>query len=577
MRFLIIGLILTSGYLLQAPVAVSADAVLVKRFDEAMTQGDREAAAKLLKGNPALANAFVSRPIKGGRLPVILAAIQGGHLEIVRLLLDHGVNLAGAKGQGRAAFYTALGQGHTDIVELLINRGVNPRVPNESGEGALHVAAARGNTEIIALLLKHGLDVNAGNMLGSNPPITQAADRRTVEVLIAAGADIRRRNRGGLAPLHFAALRGNVEVAETLMAHGVKVDETARNGRTALHMAAKYGQTAVCKYLLDHGAAIDAKSARGETPLACAIAEATHRERDMGDRRIRPVIEFLLNRGAECSLHDLVWLGDAKRVGALLDDNPQLANAVNRRKEPILCDAAREGHAEVVRVLIEKGGRLDARDRNKGPLLHQAAWAGSTGVVQVLVTKGVHVNQLGPYGESALHWALARRNADAAKLLISKGSDIRVATKAQRADMNAIADDIDLIKQELSFLEASKKPVQIMAPVRMAFAVGDTPLHCVMQPGPRYRFGGGGSDRTLDRAKLARALVEKGADVNAANARGQRPLHYAVALLREKSVVEELIRLGADPVAKTENGDTAIELARKAGATEVAECLVRFK
>ena len=77
----------------------------------------------------------------------------------------------------------------------------------------------------------------------------------------------------------------------------------------------------------------------------------------------------------------------------------------------------------------------------------------------------------------------------------------------------------------------------------------------------------------MDRAKLARTLVGKGADVNAKNARGQTPLHYAVVLLREKAVVDELLRLGADPAVKTKDGATPIELARKAGATEVVEFL----
>jgi ankyrin repeat protein len=115
--------------------------------------------------------------------------------------------------------------------------------------------------------------------------------------------------------------------------------------------------------------------------------------------------------------------------------------------------------------------------------------------------------------------------------------------------MNGVAQDVDMVADELRVLEASKKGGQIMAPIRLAFATGDTPLHCAAQRGD---------------GPCAKALLAKGAQVNATNKWGEMPLHYA-AVFGEKDAVDELLKAGADVHAKLPNGMTPLDLARRSG------------
>ena len=67
-------------------------------------------------------------------------------------------------------------------------------------------------------------------------------------------------------------------------------------------------------------------------------------------------------------------------------------------------------------------------------------------------------------------------------------------------------------------------------------------------------------------------LGSRGADVNAVDDIQQTPLHWA-AMRGHASVCTTLLALGADPAAKNEDGDTALDKARKENETECVAVL----
>src|SRR5437879_6124679 len=71
---------------------------------------------------------------------------------------------------------------------------------------------------------------------------------------------------------------------------------------------------------------------------------------------------------------------------------------------------------------------------------------------------------------------------------------------------------------------------------------------------------------------VARALIEKGADLNARNSGGVTALMIAAAK-GHADVVELLVRAGADVEAQTEHGDTALSIARARGDQKVIKLL----
>ena len=90
--------------------------------------------------------------------------------------------------------------------------------------------------------------------------------------------------------------------------------------------------------------------------------------------------------------------------------------------------ASREGHDKVVRLLIEKGARIDARSMDEwGPgetALHSASWKGHDKVVRLLIGKGANIEDGDSELRSPLLCASSTGHDKVVRLLIDKGARI---------------------------------------------------------------------------------------------------------------------------------------------------------
>jgi ankyrin repeat protein len=130
-----------------------------------------------------------------------------------------------------------------------------------------------------------------------------------VRRLLSIGADVNakdsRYSYSKWTPLHWASLRGHLQVFKALLEHGADIEAKDNDGWTPLHNAAINAHLAVVNELLGHndsngatsnvlgkrksrgGASIEAKNNAGDTPLQCAIM-----------RGHLPVVKALLSGGA---------------------------------------------------------------------------------------------------------------------------------------------------------------------------------------------------------------------------------------------------------------------------------------
>ena len=100
------------------------------------------------------------------RASALTLAAGQGHIETLRLLLDHWVWTYGSDGRddhGRTTLMYAAAAGDTDTMRDLVAEGAPVNARTHTGATALMFAAAEGHADAVALLLEMGADTAAAN------------------------------------------------------------------------------------------------------------------------------------------------------------------------------------------------------------------------------------------------------------------------------------------------------------------------------------------------------------------------------------------------------------------------------
>ena len=92
--------------------------------------------------------------------------------------------------------------------------------------------------------------------------------------------------------------------------------------------------------------------------------------------------------------------------------------------------AAREGHAEILSLLLEHRADLEGRDRIKMTPLHRASWSGKLEAAQYLVDQGANINIRDEDDWTPLHCAVKIENSiQVVQLLLERGADVNARDK----------------------------------------------------------------------------------------------------------------------------------------------------
>ncbi|XP_050446201.1 serine/threonine-protein phosphatase 6 regulatory ankyrin repeat subunit A isoform X1 [Cataglyphis hispanica] len=267
--------------------------------------------------------------------PLQLAA-EGGHAEVVKVLVRAGASCSDENRAGFTAVHLAAEYGHGQVLEVMRSSQSLRIVSKKLGVTALHVAAYFGQADTVRELLTH-------------IPGTVKSDPPTGGSLVGElGAE------SGMTPLHLAAYSGNENVVRLLLnSAGVQVDAaTTENGWNPLHLACFGGHITVVGLLLSRSAELLQSADRyGKTGLHIA---ATHGHYQM--------VEVLLGQGAEINatdkngwtpLHCAARAGHLDVVRLLVESGASPKSETNLGCAPIWF-AASEGHNDVLKYLMEK-------------------------------------------------------------------------------------------------------------------------------------------------------------------------------------------------------------------------------
>ncbi|GIJ85147.1 hypothetical protein Asppvi_004003 [Aspergillus pseudoviridinutans] len=161
---------------------------------------------------------FSSRPMPRGLTPLFYAAWLGRE-DITRILLKAGADPAIQTESGETVLQRAASGNHINIMRLLLDVGVDVNVQESlHGHTALLKAAHCGADNALQLLLKAGADISAVGYDGCNAMHLAAimGHESTVKLLLKEGVDSSAQDNQGYTPLDWAVANENKGVIRIL-------------------------------------------------------------------------------------------------------------------------------------------------------------------------------------------------------------------------------------------------------------------------------------------------------------------------------------------------------------------------
>ncbi len=223
-----------------------------------------------------------------GRCAPLSIAAREGDPEVVQLLIEAGARLDARDEVGRTPLMNACVAGFLEVATLLLEAGAEVEVEGEEGETALLCAAESGSHELLELLAPK-----------VSEPALRVARRVCAEHDLTEG---HRRRDSQVRRLFEAASKGRLSAVEKLLAEGVAADASEEEDSalqvTPLMAAAEAGELEVMARLIEAGADVN-RVAEGRSVIFRVLA-AVSMPRD----RREAALEVLVHAGADLGFID---------------------------------------------------------------------------------------------------------------------------------------------------------------------------------------------------------------------------------------------------------------------------------
>ena len=511
-------------------------------------------------------------------------AAKCGDAMVARYLLAVGANPNAADEDGNTALVIAVKSNYAKVAKTLLDGGANPDVADNDGNTALMIAVEASNAEVVKTLLDGGASPHykttgsdeiriwrcdytnkeGRSDSGSSEALLLAVesdDTKISKMLLDAGA-----GAGSLYPdswyevwngdwvggefysvLKKAAAQGNAEIVRAILDRDVDADYLRDHSPGALHEAVDGGHIEIAEMLLNHGADPNHGGNSSYTPLALAVF---HCNFDMAkvlldggaDPHVRTetidsesamhlFYEYDNHREWEkllMSPHE--WLIATAERGDVDDVRESLAgdvdfNAPNIRGHTALsaalCAASSEGHGEIVEALLNAGANPDESQKPGKMALVEAVYRGHAEIVKMLLAAGADPNAMTEYkyrDDEAEYWswgvitslirASSEGHTDIVKMLLDAGADPHATDKEHgwgALDYATMGEHAEIVKM---LLDAAPS----LANSHEWISRGQTALILASEIG---------------HAEIVKMLLDAGADPSVADEDGNTALDYA--------------------------------------------------
>jgi uncharacterized protein len=262
-----------------------------------------------------------------------------------------------------------------------------------------------------------------------------------IKKILKAGAGLDATNDDGLTPLMLCAINGNDRAAEALIQAGADVHAVCHQGRTALHCAAANNNAALVQLLLSAGASAAALCANYDGGMLALHYACCHGAKCNNVQMIKQLVSSggpdlvdTCNKhpsGSSTALLMAINSGCSTEVAELLITSGADINATELLGKTSLMFTI---EASVMRVLLEAGAAVNARNSFGSTVLHAAAQNGeSAGVLCCLLKAGADSTATDSTGSTPAAVALLHGHTAAGTLLQRAESDQRSKQQQQLA------------------------------------------------------------------------------------------------------------------------------------------------
>ncbi|HZE70651.1 MAG TPA: ankyrin repeat domain-containing protein [Pyrinomonadaceae bacterium] len=286
----------------------------------------------------------------------------------------------------------------------------------------------------------------------------------------------------------------------------------------------------------------------------------------------RQVIE-LLNRGASVNakginltaLQTAVFEADVEIVKLLLQKGAKI-------NDEDLVEASRgvQGNNQkstvIVKLLLAGGAAINA---NGVDALSEAAKANNLDLVNLFLARGVNPNGKTHESKTVLFEVVETDSIDAIRALLAAGADAKAINSEDGQTILMRAARASHISDTAVRIRVLKMLLAAGAGVHARDNDGRTALLYSVQ---QYMSEAGG---VLSRPEIVRLLLKEGADVNASDKQGNTALILTVQVWRTPlGIPQLLLDKGANVNLANANGQTALMLAAKDGKNEIVQLLL---
>ena len=192
---------------------------------------------------------------------LLLAAIQDGHLETVRVLLEAGASVNLCDRHGDSPLSTAIRSGSEEIVQTLLDhKKIKVNISDRYGMTPLHVACIRKKPALAEMLLEEGAESWPLPLepSGPQPPpplmlCLEVSDLATMKILLDAGASPNAVDQKGDTPLIKATYKKQEEFVWLLLRYKPDLKIKNNYGNSALQYALQLNLCDIVKALVERG------------------------------------------------------------------------------------------------------------------------------------------------------------------------------------------------------------------------------------------------------------------------------------------------------------------------------------